>query len=75
MHNAIAHHLLTDAQPVPKQQSAPPSQLPQVYILDVTSYGMKPLASLGQLSWLCALQTSCAPPAFLLAGYEKLKNP
>ena len=33
------------------------------------------LASLGQLPWLCPVPTSCVPPAFLLAGHEKLKNP
>ena len=33
------------------------------------------LASLDQLSWLHPLPTSCAPPAFLPAGHEKLKNP
>ena len=35
-----------------------------------------PLASLGQLSWLCPLPASCAPPASSLKGqYEKLKSP
>ena len=29
MHNAIAHHPLTDTQLVPEPRSAPPSQLPQ----------------------------------------------
>ena len=29
VHNGIAHHSLTDAQLVPEQRSAPPSQLPQ----------------------------------------------
>ena len=29
VHNAIAHHSLTDAQLVPEQRSTPPSQLPQ----------------------------------------------
>ena len=29
VHNAIAHHSLTDAQLVPEPRSAPPSQLPQ----------------------------------------------
>ena len=41
MHNAIAHHLLTDAQPVPKQRLAPPGQLAPVYILGMMSYGME----------------------------------
>ena len=29
VHNAMAHHSLTDAQLVPEPRSAPPSQLPQ----------------------------------------------
>ena len=29
VHNAIAHHLLTNAQLVSEPRSAPPSQLPQ----------------------------------------------
>ena len=29
VHDAIAHHSPTDAQLVPEQRSAPPSQLPQ----------------------------------------------
>ena len=70
MHNAIAHHLLTDAQLVPLPL------LPPVDILDMTSHGMEyPVAQLGQLPWLCPVPTSCAPPAFSLAGHEKLKNP
>ena len=36
MHNAIAHHSLTDAQSVPEQRS-PPGQLPPVYILGMRS--------------------------------------
>ena len=41
MHNAIAHHPLTDAQLVPEPRSAPPSQLPPVYILGMTFHGME----------------------------------
>ena len=41
MHNAIAHHSPTDVQLVPEQRSAPPSQLPPVYILGMMSYGME----------------------------------
>ena len=41
MHSAIAHHPLTDAQPVPEQPSASPSQLPPVYILGISSFGME----------------------------------
>lgn len=31
MHNAIAHHLLTSAQPVPEQQSLPPANSLSLY--------------------------------------------
>ena len=41
MHNAIAHHPLTDAQLVPEPRSAPPSQLPPVHILGMTFHGME----------------------------------
>ena len=41
MHNAIAHHLLTDAQLVPELRSAPPGQLPPVYILGMMFHGME----------------------------------
>ena len=78
MHNAIAHLLPTDAQLVPKQRSSDPSQPHSPQFMYWTWCHMArniALASLGQLSWLCPLPTSCAPPAFLLAGHEKLKNP
>ena len=38
IHNAIAHHSLTDVQLVPKQRSAPPSQLSRVYIKAKINY-------------------------------------
>ena len=41
MHNAIAHHPLTDAQLVPEPRSAPPGQLPPVYILGMMFHGME----------------------------------
>ena len=41
MHNAIAHHPLTDAQLVPEPRSAPPSQLSPVYILGMTFHSME----------------------------------
>ena len=41
MHNAIAHHPLTDTQLVPEPRSAPPRQLPPVYILGMTFHGME----------------------------------
>ena len=42
MHNAIAHHSLTDAQLVPEQRSAPPGQLPPSLYTghDVIWYGI-----------------------------------
>ena len=41
MHNAIAHHPLTNAQLVPELRSAPPGQLPPLYILGMTFHGME----------------------------------
>ena len=41
MHNANAHHPLTDAQLVPEPRSVPPGQLPPVYILGMTFHGME----------------------------------
>ena len=71
MHNAIAHHLLTDAQSVPEQRSTPPSQLPPVYILGMTSYGME--YSFGQFG---SAVLAVSPPNFLcpsslLAGWAR----
>ena len=60
MHNAIAHHSLTDAQLVPEQRSAPPSQLPPVYILGMTSYSMEhPFGQFG------SAVLAASPPSFL----------
>ena len=69
MHNAIAHHSLTDAQLVSKRQSAPRGRLPLVYILGMTSYGME--YSFGQLG---SAVLAVSPPNFLcpsslLAGW------
>ncbi|KAM6237525.1 protein GPR107 isoform 1-T1 [Spheniscus humboldti] len=44
--DATAHHLLTDAQPVPEKRSLPPGQLPPAYVLGVTSYAAINLAKL-----------------------------
>ena len=75
MHNALTHHSPTDAQLVPKQRSSP-GQLPPVSILGMMPYGTEyPCGQFGSLPWLCPLPTCCAPPAFSLAGEEKLKNP
>lgn len=50
MLTTVAQHLLSDAQPVPKQYSATPGQLTAVYILGMTFYGMEcPFSQLGQL--------------------------
>jgi len=74
MHNAIAHHLLTNAQPVPEWQSSSPGPIPPVYMLNMMSYGMEcPFRQFGS-AVLAAL-----PPGFLciasLAGHGKLKSP
>jgi len=55
-HSAIAHHLMTNAQPLPKQQLLPPSQLTPAYILSMMSYGF------GQLE---SAVLSVSPPSFL----------
>ena len=60
MHNAIAHRSLTDAQSVPEQWSTPPGQLPPVYILGMTSYGLEyPFGQLG------SAVPAVSPPSFL----------
>ena len=41
MHNAIAHHPLTDTQLVPEPRSTPPGQLPPVYIPGMMFHGME----------------------------------
>ena len=41
MHNAVAHHPLTDAQLAPEPRSAPPWPAPPVYILGMTFHGME----------------------------------
>ena len=73
MHNAIAHYMLTDAQLVPERQFPHPHSPQFIYWAWHHVLWNIPLASLGQVPWLCPLPTSYAPPAFLLAGHEKLK--
>ena len=58
MHNAIAHHLPTDAQLVTEQQFPPPP-LPPVYILDVMSHGMEYPVGCVPSQCLVPLQPSC----------------
>jgi len=77
MHNAIAHHLLTDAQPVP-QQRLPSWPASPRFIRWVWHHMVRNIlfASLGQLCWLCPLPISHALPTFSLAGqHEKMKSP
>ena len=77
MHNAIAHHPLTDAQPIPEQPPPPHWVATPVYCLAWCQVVWNtPLASLGQLSWVCPLPAPAAPPACSLAGQsEKPKSP
>ena len=58
---AIAHHQLSDAQPVLKQRQPPPSSTP-VLLLSTMSYGLEyPSGQLGSAVRLCPLLTSRAP--------------
>ena len=76
MHNAIAHHLLTDAQLVPEQRSTPAGQLPPVYTLGMTSHGLEyPFGQLGSAALAVSPPNSLCPSSPLLAGHQKLKNP
>ena len=76
MHNAIAHHLLTNVQPDPEQCLSLPSAIsPQFYcwarchvVWDI------PLVTLGQLSSLCPLPAPGAPPAPLLSELHEKQN-
>ena len=69
MHNAIAHHSLTNAQLVPEQQSAPPGQLPPVYILAMTSHGMEyAFGQFGSAVLAVSSPNFLCPPS-LLAGW------
>ena len=77
MHKSIAHHLPTDAQPVPEQQ-LPLHQPTLLFYTYFTLYHIAlsiPLASLGQLSWFCHLPALCAPQLpSMVEQYEKLKS-
>ena len=68
--SAVIHRLLTNAQPVPRQQFFP-QQTPLSFIApnDVIWYGI--FASLGQLSWFCPFPTPCEPSGPLLAGQKR----
>lgn len=41
MCKTIFHHLLTEVQPIPEQQLAPPGQIPQFNLLSMMLYGME----------------------------------
>lgn len=59
MHNAIAQHQLTNAQPVPKQQSRPPANL-RSFLFIMTSYGIEyPFGQFG------SAVLAVSPPSFL----------
>lgn len=62
MHKAIAHHQLTDAQPVPEQQASSP-QPTLLFHCSARHHmvGNIPLATWSELSWLRPLPASCAP--------------
>ena len=69
MHNAIARRLPTDAQLAPKQLSAPPGQLPPVYILGMMSHGMEyPFCQFGSAVLAVSPPNSLCPSS-LLAGW------
>jgi len=74
MSDAITHHLLTDAQPIPEQPLQSTSQLPAVYILSMASYGME--YPFGQFGYAVL---AVLPPSFLrtssLAKHGKMKSP
>lgn len=74
MHRTIIYHLLTDAQPIPWQQSAALSQLSPVYIVNMAVYGMKYL-----FGYFRSAILAISPPGFLctssLAEHGKLKGP
>ena len=68
MHNAIAHHSLTDAQLVPKQRSLP-GQLPPFYVLGMMSNGMEyPFGQFGS-AVLAVSPPNFLRPSSLLAGW------
>ena len=59
-----------DQCPVSPRAAIPPPPFPPVYILDVTSHGMEyPTGQFGSVA------LAVSPPAFSLAGPQKLKNP
>lgn len=74
LHSAIAHHLLTYAQPVPKQWQSPQAIPPLIVLL--MSYGMRcPSGQFGSPLMVLFPPNSCLPPVYSLAGQcKKLKG-
>ena len=64
MYDAIAHHQLTDAQPIPEQQPCPPASSPQ-FLFSMTSYGMEyPFGQFG------TAVLAVPPPGFLCTWHS-----
>lgn len=62
MHGTVAHHQLTDDQPVPEQWKPTCSTAP-VLLLSMTLCGVEyPFGALGELSWLCTPRSSLCTP-------------
>lgn len=61
MPNKFAHHLLTDAQPVPEQRLVPPTQLPTVYMLSMIFYGIEYPLGKFRLAVLATLPPCACP--------------
>lgn len=65
----------SNSQPVLQQQlsSRPTSHptSPQFLLLSMTLYSISPLASLGQLFWLCSIRSSCVPAYLLGSGIKR----
>jgi len=68
MHNAVAHHLLTNVQLAPEQKLPPPSQLPPNFIVQHNDIwyerSLQPFVS----AVLVTLPPSCLSTPSLLAG-------
>lgn len=66
MYNAFTHHALNDAQPVPEQRSAAPSQLPPSLQTkhDILRYGI----SLGSVCICCPGRAIYQLPVHLLTA-------
>ena len=73
MRRAIAHHPPTDTQPVPERRiPAPPFPVPK---LDGTSHGLEyTVVQFGSGALAVSPPNFFSPPAFSLAGDEKLKK-